>query len=41
MVGGVLCMWVTWSGWRFEMSFGGPTFLNFGKDYAGARDGYV
>ena len=23
------------------MSFGWPTFLNFGKDYAGARDGYV
>ena len=23
----------TWSGWRFEMSFGCPTFLNLGKDY--------
>ncbi|MEZ5391358.1 MAG: DUF4185 domain-containing protein [Bryobacterales bacterium] len=22
-------------------SFGAPTFLNFGKNYAGARDGYV
>jgi CubicO group peptidase (beta-lactamase class C family) len=32
--------WV-WCGWRFETSFGCPTFLNFGKDYAGARDGYV
>ena len=31
----------TWCGWRFETSFGCPTFLNFGKDYAGARDGYV
>ena len=31
----------TWRGWRFEMSFSCPTFLNFGKDYAGARDGYV
>jgi CubicO group peptidase (beta-lactamase class C family) len=31
----------TWAGWRFETSFGCPTFLNFGKDYAGARDGYV
>ena len=24
----------TWSEWRFETSFGCPTFLNFGKDYA-------
>ena len=31
----------TWCAWRFETSFGCPTFLNFGKDYAGARDGYV
>jgi len=31
----------TWSDWRFETSFGCPTFLNFGKDYAGARDEYV
>jgi len=30
-----------WSGWKFEKSFGAPTFLNFGKDYAGARDDYV
>ena len=30
-----------WSDWRFETSFGVPTFLNFGKDYAGARDEYV
>lgn len=31
----------TWCGWRFETSFGCPTFLNFGKDYAEARDDYV
>ena len=30
-----------WSDWRFETSFGCPTFLNFGRDYAGARDEYV
>ena len=24
-----------------ETSFGAPTFLNFGRDYAGARDDYV
>jgi CubicO group peptidase (beta-lactamase class C family) len=30
-----------WCDWRFEESFGCPTFLNFGKDYAGARDDYV
>jgi CubicO group peptidase (beta-lactamase class C family) len=31
----------TWSEWRFETSFGCPTFLNFGKDYTNARDKYV
>lgn len=31
----------TWCDWKFETSFGAPTFLNFGKDYAGARDQYV
>jgi CubicO group peptidase (beta-lactamase class C family) len=32
----------TWeSGFRMETSFGSPTFLNFGRNYAGARDGYV
>lgn len=33
----------TWSDWKFTKgeSFGCPTFLNFGRDYAGARDGYV
>ena len=30
-----------WSDWKFETSFGAPTFLNFGQDYAGARDEYV
>jgi hypothetical protein len=31
----------SWSDWKFTTSFGCPTFLNFGKNYAGARDGYV
>jgi CubicO group peptidase (beta-lactamase class C family) len=31
----------TWSDWKFTSSFGCPTFLNFGKNYAGARDNYV
>jgi CubicO group peptidase (beta-lactamase class C family) len=31
----------TWSDWRFTTSFGHPTFLNFGQNYAGARDEYV
>jgi CubicO group peptidase (beta-lactamase class C family) len=31
----------TWGGWRFETSFGCPTFLNFGRNYAGARDDFV
>ncbi len=31
----------TWSDWRFATSFGCPTFLNFGSDYAGARDNFV
>ncbi|MBE0537106.1 MAG: serine hydrolase [Phycisphaerae bacterium] len=30
-----------WSGWRFTDGFGCPTFLNYGKDYGGARDAYV
>ena len=30
-----------WGEWQFTTSFGHPTFLNFGKNYAGARDGYV
>ncbi len=31
----------TWAPWRFTTSFGCPTFLNFGKNYAGARDNFV
>jgi hypothetical protein len=31
----------TWAGWRFTESFGAPTFLQFGRDYAGARDASV
>jgi CubicO group peptidase (beta-lactamase class C family) len=30
-----------WADWRFTTSFGCPTFLNFGKDYANARDDWV
>ena len=30
-----------WADWRFTESFGCPTFLNFGKNYAGARDQFV
>ncbi|MBW3543201.1 MAG: DUF4185 domain-containing protein, partial [Planctomycetes bacterium] len=31
----------TWADWKFTTSFGYPTFLNFGRNYAGARDGFV
>jgi CubicO group peptidase (beta-lactamase class C family) len=31
----------TWADWKFTESFGAPTFLNYGRNYAGARDGYV
>jgi CubicO group peptidase (beta-lactamase class C family) len=31
----------TWADWRFTTSFGCPTFLNFGKNHAGARDRFV
>lgn len=31
----------TWSDWKFTTSFGHPAFLNFGRNYEGARDGYV
>jgi CubicO group peptidase (beta-lactamase class C family) len=31
----------TWGDWKLSTSFGYPTFLNFGQNYAGARDGYV
>jgi CubicO group peptidase (beta-lactamase class C family) len=30
-----------WAPWKFTRSFGCPTILNFGKNYAGARDKYV
>ena len=30
----------TWNEWQFA-EFGYPCFLNFGKNYSGARDGYV
>jgi CubicO group peptidase (beta-lactamase class C family) len=30
-----------WADWKLTTSFGCPTFLNFGKDYAGARDDHV
>lgn len=31
----------SWSDWKFEESFGAPTFLNFGRNYQGARDNYI
>jgi len=31
----------TWANWRFETSIGYPTFVNYGRDYEGARDGFV
>jgi CubicO group peptidase (beta-lactamase class C family) len=32
----------TWeTGFKVETGFGSPTFLNFGRDYRGARDGFV
>jgi hypothetical protein len=31
----------TWADWKFTTSFGCPTFLNFGRNYAGARDPFV
>ncbi len=31
----------SWSEWRFGEGFGCPTFLNFGRDYADARDSFV
>jgi CubicO group peptidase (beta-lactamase class C family) len=30
-----------WCNWKFNVSFGCPTFLNFGKNYADARDDFV
>ncbi len=31
----------TWADWRFGDGFGCPVFLNYGKNYEGARDEYV
>ncbi len=31
----------TWADWKFTESFGCPTFLNYGRNYAGARDSFV
>ncbi len=31
----------TWADWKFTESFGCPSFLSFGRDYAGARDEFV
>jgi hypothetical protein len=31
----------SWSDWKFTTGFGYPTILNFGKNYAHARDEYV
>lgn len=31
----------SWSEWKFSTSFGCPTFLNFGRNFAGARDDFV
>lgn len=31
----------TWCDWKFTTSFGAPTFLNLGRNYAGARDNFV
>jgi hypothetical protein len=30
-----------WADWKLTRGFGCPTFLNFGKDYAGARDEFA
>jgi CubicO group peptidase (beta-lactamase class C family) len=30
-----------WADWKFTGSFGCPTFLNFGRNYAGARDEFI
>ena len=31
----------SWADWKWTTSFGAPTFLNFGRNYAGARDNFV
>jgi hypothetical protein len=31
----------SWADWKWTTSFGSPTFLNFGRNYTGARDRFV
>ena len=31
----------TWADWYFSETFACPAFVQFGKNYEGARDGYV
>ncbi|MHC4748755.1 MAG: serine hydrolase [Planctomycetota bacterium] len=31
----------SWCDWKFTTSFGAPTFLNFGRNYAGTPDNFV
>ena len=31
----------TWANWKFEESFGCPTFIHFGQDNSGSRDAFV
>lgn len=31
----------TWADWKFSDGFGAPSFVNFGRNYAGARDDFV
>lgn len=30
-----------WADWKFEVSFGCPNFVNYGKNYSDAKDNYV
>lgn len=32
--------WI-WADWKFDVSFGCPNFINYGKNNAGAKDNYV
>ena len=31
----------TWADWKLDRGFGCPTFIQFGRNYSGATDGYV
>ena len=31
----------TWADWKFDVSFGCPNFINYGKNNTGAKNGYV